>query len=359
QQDLNNPTEALRRYREYLTLQPRAADWEAVNALARSLAQPTISQPRRATNVLARGTIATNVLKLVATTPTRPFPPSKPATNQVVVKSSPVRVVTTSPPPAPVEVVNLPEPVVSRTVVDNSRSPVPPPPVIVTTNPVPEPAPTAEHRGFFSKLNPFKREPKTAVDETNGLAVASATSSPGPAPEEANQPGGRYGYKSPTVPPAGDRPSAERVLIAGQQAQNLGRLSEAIQAYRRAGQLDGSYFESYYLLGLAAFEARSFRLALWAWETALALRPDSADARYNFALTLKAANYPKDAADELEKLLTLHPDEARGHLTLGNLYAEQLRDIARARRHYARVLQLDPRNPQAQAIRYWLVANPG
>lgn len=359
QQDLNNPTEALRRYREYLTLQPRAADWEAVNALARSLAQPTIAQPRRATNVLARGTIATNVLKLVATTPTRPLPPSKPATNQVVVKSSPVRVVTTSPPPAPVEVVNLPEPVVSRTVVDNSRSPVPPPPVIVTINPVPEPAPTAEHRGFFSKLNPFKREPKTAVDETNGLAVGSATSSPGPAPEEANQPGGRYGYKSPTVPPAGDRPSAERVLIAGQQAQNLGRLSEAIQAYRRAGQLDGSYFESYYLLGLAAFEARSFRLALWAWETALALRPDSADARYNFALTLKAANYPKDAADELEKLLTLHPDEARGHLTLGNLYAEQLRDIARARRHYARVLQLDPRNPQAQAIRYWLVANPG
>jgi Flp pilus assembly protein TadD len=76
-------------------------------------------------------------------------------------------------------------------------------------------------------------------------------------------------------------------------------------------------------------------------------------------LTLKAANHPQDAADELEKLLALHPDEARGHLTLGNLYAEQLRDIPRARRHYNKVLQLDPRNPQAQAIRYWLVANPG
>jgi Flp pilus assembly protein TadD len=44
---------------------------------------------------------------------------------------------------------------------------------------------------------------------------------------------------------------------------------------------------------------------------------------------------------------------------LGNLYAEQLRDIPRARQHYNKVLQLDPRNPQAQSIRYWLVANPG
>lgn len=166
-------------------------------------------------------------------------------------------------------------------------------------------------------------------------------------------------YQSPAVPQASDRHAAEQVLVAGQQAQSVGRTAEAIQAYRRAGQLDGSYFEAHYLLGLAAFEARSFRLALSAWETALALRPDSADARYNFALTLKASNYPKDAADELEKLLALHPDEARGHLTLGNLYAEQLHDVPRARRHYGRVLQLDPRNPQAQAIRYWLVANPG
>jgi tetratricopeptide (TPR) repeat protein len=171
--------------------------------------------------------------------------------------------------------------------------------------------------------------------------------------------GGRYVYQSPATPQAGDRLAAERSLVAGQQAQKVGRLSESIQAYRRAGQLDGSYFEAHYRLGLAAFEARSFRLALAAWETALALRPESADARYNFALTLKASNSPNDAANELEKMLALHPDEARGHLTLGNLYADQLRDIPRARQHYGRVLQLDPRNPQAQAIRYWLVANPG
>ena len=91
----------------------------------------------------------------------------------------------------------------------------------------------------------------------------------------------------------------------------------------------------------------------------MAIRPDSSYARYNLALTLKAEGRFQQAADELEKMLALHPDEARGHLTLGNLYAEQLRDVTRARKHYTSVLQLDPRNPQAQAIRYWLVANPG
>jgi tetratricopeptide (TPR) repeat protein len=136
-------------------------------------------------------------------------------------------------------------------------------------------------------------------------------------------------------------------------------LAEAIQFYRRATQLDESFFEAHYALGLATFQTRNFKAAAAAWEAALAIRPDSSDARYNFALTLKAANHVAEAAQELEKLLALHPDEARAHLTLGNLYAEQLANKPRARRHYQRVLQLDPRNPQAQAIRYWLVANPG
>jgi tetratricopeptide (TPR) repeat protein len=128
--------------------------------------------------------------------------------------------------------------------------------------------------------------------------------------------------------------------------------------YRRAVALDANYFEAHYLLGLAGFQTRNFKLALSSWEAALALRPDSADARYNYALALKAENRFRACAEELEKMLAAHPEEARGHLTLGNLYADQLRDIPRARQHYQRVLQLDPRHPQAQNIRFWLVSNP-
>jgi len=56
-------------------------------------------------------------------------------------------------------------------------------------------------------------------------------------------------------------------------------------------------------------------------------------------------------------LLVTYPNEARAHLTLGNLYAI-LRQPARAREHYVKVLEIDPRNPQAPNIRDWLKANP-
>jgi tetratricopeptide (TPR) repeat protein len=214
----------------------------------------------------------------------------------------------------------------------------------VKTNSVPAVKP--EQRGFFSKLNPFRSGSKTVAPGDSGVS---------------NKPiePGRYGYLSPAPPKPGNRREAEAAFAQGQKSQRADRPAEALPAFRRAAQLDPSCFEAYYSVGLTAFRLRSFPVALTAWEYALALRPDNADVRYNFALTLKAAGYPRDAVDELEKLLSLHPDEARGHLTLGNLYAEELRDVSRARQHYYKVLQLDPRNPQAQAIRYWLVANPG
>jgi len=91
---------------------------------------------------------------------------------------------------------------------------------------------------------------------------------------------------------------------------------------------------------------------------ALAARPESLDARYNFALVLKRANYLADAARELEKVVAAYPNETRANLALGNLYSQQLHQEARARQHYLKVLDTDPTHPQASAIRYWLIANP-
>ena len=56
--------------------------------------------------------------------------------------------------------------------------------------------------------------------------------------------------------------------------------------------------------------------------------------------------------------VNLIPGEARAHVALANLYAQQLGQPARAREHYLRLLELDPQHPQATAIRYWLEANP-
>ena len=73
---------------------------------------------------------------------------------------------------------------------------------------------------------------------------------------------------------------------------------------------------------------------------------------------LEAAGYVPDAVNELEKIVAANPNEARAHLALGNLYAQQLHDPVRARQHYLKVLAVNPGNPQAGDIQFWLSSNP-
>ena len=109
---------------------------------------------------------------------------------------------------------------------------------------------------------------------------------------------------------------------------------------------------------MAAYQAGDLPQALSAYEHALTLNPTSLNARYNFALVLQKANYPRDAANELEKLLADYPSETRAHFTLANLYAQQLFQPEPASKHYLKVLEFEPRHPQAAVIRHWLAANP-
>jgi tetratricopeptide (TPR) repeat protein len=133
---------------------------------------------------------------------------------------------------------------------------------------------------------------------------------------------------------------------------------DAQQWYQTAAELDPAWFEAQYNTGVLAHRLRNYSLALPRYELALALQPESVDARYNFALALKAAGYVVDAVDEFKKILAGSPDEVRAHLALANLCAQSLRDTTQARKHYLKVLDLQPDNPQASDIRFWLSANP-
>ncbi len=136
------------------------------------------------------------------------------------------------------------------------------------------------------------------------------------------------------------------------------RWLDVLQSYRQAAELDPGWFEAQYNYGVVAYRLRNYNQSLAAYEMALAIQPDSVDARYNFALALKAAGYVTDAVNELEKIVAANPNEVRAHLALGNLYAQQLHDPVRARRHYLKVLEVNPGNPQAADIQYWLSSNP-
>jgi Flp pilus assembly protein TadD len=340
-QHLNNRQYALQRYQDYLSLKPKQANWDEVNAAARALEQDL--NPSAAPVV--RPAAPTNtVTPPPAPRPVAPAPvrPKAEATNPA--NTRPVASVATP----PVEVTQVtPEPVIRGVPVTSTSEPV------VSSNSATQP----DHRGFLSRVNPanlFRNGTKTSPP------IVTATNSPKPVlPTPEPRPVyARYSYRSPKKPADGDRSAAEKALVEGAKAQTARQLPEAVAAYRKATQLDPDYFEAYYNLGVVSAQLGSLAPALAAYETALAIQPDSHDARFNFALALKQANYPIDAANELEKVVAKSPSDIYAHYALGSIYAQQLRQAAKAREHYQKVLELNPNFPQAAAVHDWLWANP-
>jgi Flp pilus assembly protein TadD len=324
---------ALQTYRSYLALRPAPGNSEAVREVVNQLEQE-LAPPVHATATTASSQANTN-----AAMP-KPVP------------VEPTRVVTT-PKPVPTNTTRL----ASAPKTDSGGTSARPPSTANT--PKPAPAVTAAAAVPLEVVRLADEPPLKTADDVSPPRTAAAeptASAPTSSVLEVSNNRGwpRYAYKSPRKPAAGNRTEAERVFAQGAQAHQAGRLPEAIQAYRRAEQADPSYFDAHYNLALAASALGNLPMALGAYEAALAVKPGSVDARYNFVLALKQAGYPVDAAQELEKLLAQNPNDSRTHLALGNLYAQQLQQPVKARTHYLKVLEIDPRNSQAGAIRYWL-----
>jgi tetratricopeptide (TPR) repeat protein len=297
QEYLRDAPAALGRYREYLALKPRPDNADAVQALVHDLQEQVGSNP----------------------------PPS------ALTQGVPAEPATTNPPTPSFGDVAGPKPA---------------------------------KRGFLQRI--FGMQPK-AVSKPGNDGVQNASGAPvensGASTASTNAAGAgtapaRFVYQASINLKAGNRTEATRWFEAGIQAQKGRRLSEAERDYRKATQADPAFFEAHYNLGLAAAAASDLPVALVAYQNSLELRPESLDARYNFALVLQRAGYPADAASELERLLVAYPNEPRAHLALGTLYAQQLHQPAKARLHYLKVIEIDPHNPQTGAVRRWLADNP-
>jgi Flp pilus assembly protein TadD len=383
---------ALQRYRDYLAVRSSGPQAEQVKSLVRQL-ETELSPPAPAPRMTNLSIVKTNApLMAVASTNTMTNPPiaspvaiAKTNAPLVVVKTNPIVVAPTNKPTAPptnipVTIVSVPDRTPPRIATSETPTPTPKPDPNVTIIPYPKsmgetpptappvldisPATVEKKRGFFSRLNPFGGKPELVA--TN-IPTRTVVLNPDLAPATPEIPARaigkkptfpRYRYTSPTPPPAGDRAAAERALQQALAAQRAGRTAEASAALATALTTDPGYFEAQYNAALLAFQSGETAKALTGWETALALQPDSIVARYSFALTLKQGGHAIDAAQELEKIIDAQPNDARAHLALGNLYAQQLLDTDQARAHYKKYLELEPRNPQAAAIRFWLAANP-
>jgi Flp pilus assembly protein TadD len=347
-QYLHNNTLALQNYHAYLALTPHRADWDQVNAIASNLEQPltgtAVSPPPNSQP--SQRTVTSSWAPSSANSPADDTGDESSSTKSGTryASSSAERSVgpaETSPPgnakPGALRQLNplnwfrtaAPEPKVTQLAPSNANS----------DQEQPAPASEASDQTAFGTPVRNQAKPVRLVQ---------------PAPPAFP----RYLYLSPPTPRPGSRLAAGRTFAQAQQFERDRQYLAALDSYRAAAQLDPSWFEAQYNCGVLSYRLGDFDQSLPAYEMALALRPDSADARYNFALTLKAAGYVTDAVNELNKILASHPGDVRAHLALGNLYARQLYDLPRARAQYLRVLQLDPRNSQAADIQFWLSENP-
>jgi tetratricopeptide (TPR) repeat protein len=403
-QYLNNRPLALQQYRRYLELSPDGGNEvrAAVAQLERELQPPSPSRPSTpSAAAVAASAPATKTnhptalaaaekmpsetnVRTVTNNAPAPAPRSaskllelvpvtKPAVATRTPETSRVTSVTNPPtnvppkqipppekPPA-LEVARVPENVVVRPPQDVSASSTASPAGTAPRTDSSETSPTK--KGFFSRLNPFNRAGSTK--EGSGAETSSVPrlasreiARPEGLPELPPPSGARYNYLSPQRPADGNRESAVVAFKRGAKAHKSGDRVRAAAEYQMALRVDPGFFDAYYNLGLVALNSGDARLSLWAYELALSIQPDSADARYNLALALKAGGYPLDAAHQLELLLKENPNDSRAHLSLGNLFAQQLKQPRRAREHYLRVIELNPKHPEAGTIRYWLAANP-
>jgi len=347
QQYLNQPSQALNLYRHYLTLHP--------------------SPPY--TNEVAKLVYDLNLKQSIIITPaaapahtTAPAPgPASPLAKANITPSNPVAVPRPLPAESPPSQAVVPAP--AR--ISSSLSTAQTPPETAsdvntsnstfnTSNSAPEPVVTdtaiPPRKTISQRLNPlswFAGKPKPAE------ASAPIEVEPPPLPA-----GSRYEYPPPVTPIPGDRAQAKRLEAEAMRAQQAGDVTQSLRAYKDAAAADPTFYDASYGLGLAALNARDYPTALAALHRALALQEDSAEARYAFAWALKKRGYTEDAVHELEKLVARHPNEARAHLLLGSLYAENLGQPKLAREQFIQTLALDPANAQAASIRAWLKLNP-
>jgi len=177
---------------------------------------------------------------------------------------------------------------------------------------------------------------------------------PAPAPIRVYEP---YTYQNPQAAAPGNREEAYLLFQRAFRAHQEKDFPTAIEYYSKAIQKDPAWFEAYFNLGLACYGAGEYSSSLLAFENALALKPDSWETRYNFALALNKADHPNEAIVELKKVTRLKDSYANAWLEMGVIYQNRFADIENAYNAYQKFITLAPDHPSAYTTKIWLTQN--
>ena len=140
--------------------------------------------------------------------------------------------------------------------------------------------------------------------------------------------------------------SSTLLNLMGASAAQLGKLDEAVLAFQKALSIKPNDAQAYYNMGNALKDQEKLEEAIDAYRKALSIKPDYADAYNNMGNALKDQEKLEEAIDAYRKALSIKPDYADAYVNMGNVLTDQekLEDAIEA---YNRALSNEPDNAEA------------
>ena len=106
--------------------------------------------------------------------------------------------------------------------------------------------------------------------------------------------------------------------IQGAVLQELGQLDLSIDAYNKALAIEPNYADAYYNMGMALQKQGKLQEAIKAYNKALAIKPDYVDAYNNIGVALKGQGKREEAIEAYIRALSINPDYAEAYNNIGN-----------------------------------------
>ena len=135
--------------------------------------------------------------------------------------------------------------------------------------------------------------------------------------------------------------SSTLLNLIGASAAQLGKLDEAVLAFQKALSIKPNDAQAYYNMGNALKDQEKLEEAIDAYRKALSIKPDYADAYVNMGNVLTDQEKLEDAIEAYNGALSNEPDNAEAYYNIGNALKDQEK-LGEAIEAYDKALSVKP-----------------